>query len=197
MAEPLARESIVGVIGAGTMGAGIAEVAAAAGHPVRLHDSRPGAAAEACDALAARLDKRVARGKLVQAERDALVARITPADALEALAPAALVVEAIVEDLAIKRELFATLEGLVAAGFTTYVPEGTYFATVDIRPVDPAGDGMAFCRALPARCGVVAVPNQVFYAHPEHGRHLVRFACCKRLDVIDEAARRLAQGFVR
>jgi 3-hydroxybutyryl-CoA dehydrogenase len=75
MAEPLARESIVGVIGAGTMGAGIAEVAAAAGHPVRLHDSRPGAAAEACDALAARLDKRVARGKLVQAERDALVAR--------------------------------------------------------------------------------------------------------------------------
>ncbi len=115
MAEPLARESIVGVIGAGTMGAGIAEVAAAAGHPVRLHDSRPGAAAEACDALAARLDKRVARGKLVQAERDALVARITPVDALESLAPAALVVEAIVEDLAIKRELFATLEGLVAA----------------------------------------------------------------------------------
>jgi N-succinyldiaminopimelate aminotransferase len=87
------------------------------------------------------------------------------------------------------------VEGLLAAGFTTYVPEGTYFATVDIRSVDASGDGMAFCRSLPERCGVVAVPNQVFYARPEHGQHLVRFACCKRLDVIDEAARRLAAGF--
>jgi N-succinyldiaminopimelate aminotransferase len=85
--------------------------------------------------------------------------------------------------------------GLRAAGFTTYVPEGTYFTTVDIRPVDPSGDGMAFCRALPARCGVVAVPNEVFYAHPEHGRHLVRFACCKRLEVIDTAVERLVEGF--
>ena len=114
MPEPLARESVVGVIGAGTMGAGIAEVAAAAGHPVRLHDNRAGAAAEACTALAARLDKRVARGRLTQDERDALVARIIPVDALEALAPAALVVEAIVEDLGIKRELFSALEGLLA-----------------------------------------------------------------------------------
>jgi N-succinyldiaminopimelate aminotransferase len=83
--------------------------------------------------------------------------------------------------------------GLTAAGFTPFVPEATYFTTVDIRPVDPAGDGMAFCRRLPARCGVVAVPNEVFYMRPEHGRHLVRFACCKRLDVIDEAARRLSR----
>jgi len=85
--------------------------------------------------------------------------------------------------------------GLTDAGFETFVPEATYFTTVDIRSVDPAGDGMAFCRALPQRCGVVAVPNEVFYMRPEHGRHLVRFACCKRLDVIDEAARRLAAGF--
>jgi N-succinyldiaminopimelate aminotransferase len=81
--------------------------------------------------------------------------------------------------------------GLRTAGFTAYVPEGTYFATVDIRPLDPGGDGMAFCRSLPTRCGVVAVPNEVFYARTEHGRHLVRFACCKRLDVIDEAVGRL------
>jgi len=66
--------------------------------------------------------------------------------------------------------------------------------TVDIRPVDPSGDGMAFCRSLPERCGVVAVPNEVFYARPERGRHLVRFACCKRPEVIDEAAQRLARG---
>ena len=96
----------------------------------------------------------------------------------------------IAADLTTKRDHLVA--GLRAAGFTTYVPEATYFTTVDIRPVDPAGDGMAFCRALPERCGVVAIPNEVFYARPEHGRHLVRFACCKRLDVLDEAARRLA-----
>jgi N-succinyldiaminopimelate aminotransferase len=54
---------------------------------------------------------------------------------------------------------------------------------------------MAFCRALPKRCGVVAIPNEVFYARAEHGRHMVRFACCKQLSVIDEAADRLVRGF--
>jgi N-succinyldiaminopimelate aminotransferase len=85
--------------------------------------------------------------------------------------------------------------GLRSAGFVAYEPEATYFTTVDIRPVDPSGDGISFCRSLPERCGVVAVPNEVFYARPEHGRHLVRFACCKRLDVIDEAVAKLAEGF--
>ena len=85
--------------------------------------------------------------------------------------------------------------GLRAAGFTTFVPEATYFTTVDIRPVDPSGDGMAFCRSLPTRCGVVAIPNEVFYARPELGRHLVRFASCKRLEVIDAAVERLVEGF--
>ena len=85
--------------------------------------------------------------------------------------------------------------GLRAAGFTAYEPEATYFTTVDVRSVDPSGDGMAFCRSLPERCGVVAVPNEVFYARPEHGRHLVRFACCKRLEVIDAAVERLVDGF--
>jgi len=98
------------------MGVGIAEVAAAAGHPVRLHDNRPGAAADACTALAARLDKRVARGKVAQADRDALLARITPTDALADLAPAGLVVEAIIEDLGVKQGLLAELETLVEPG---------------------------------------------------------------------------------
>lgn len=94
-------------------------------------------------------------------------------------------------DLEAKRDrLFA---GLEAAGFIAYRPDATYFTTVDIRPLRPDGDGVAFCLELPARVGVVAVPNQVFYAHPEHGRHLVRFACCKRLDVIDDAVARLAR----
>jgi N-succinyldiaminopimelate aminotransferase len=85
--------------------------------------------------------------------------------------------------------------GLRAVGFTTFVPEATYFTTVDIRPMDPSGDGMAFCRSLPTRCGVVAIPNEVFYARPELGRHLVRFASCKRLEVIDAAVERLVEGF--
>jgi N-succinyldiaminopimelate aminotransferase len=94
-------------------------------------------------------------------------------------------------DLEAKRDhLFA---GLVAAGFTAFRPEATYFTTVDIRPVAPDGDGYAFCRAMPAQIGVVAIPNQVFYANQEHGRHLVRFACCKRLEVIDAAVERLAK----
>ena len=101
------------------------------------------------------------------------------------------------------QDLAATLQtardhlvaGLRSAGFTAYVPEATYFTTVDIRPLAADGDGMAFCRSLPERCGVVAVPNEVFYARPEHGRHLVRFACCKRIEVIDEAVERLTKGF--
>jgi N-succinyldiaminopimelate aminotransferase len=96
----------------------------------------------------------------------------------------------IARDLAAKRDRL--VGGLRAAGFTTFVPEATYFTTVDIRPVQPDGDGMAFCRSLPARCGVVGIPNEVFYARTEHGRHLVRFACCKRFEVLDEAASRLA-----
>jgi N-succinyldiaminopimelate aminotransferase len=85
------------------------------------------------------------------------------------------------------------LPGLEAAGFEVFVPEATYFTTVDIRPVvGDDVDGIEFCLSLPERIGVVAIPNQVFYAHPEHGKHLVRFACCKQLDVIDAAVERLA-----
>jgi N-succinyldiaminopimelate aminotransferase len=74
-----------------------------------------------------------------------------------------------------------------------YRADATYFTTVDITPVRSDGDGMAFCRELPERIGVVAIPNQVFYMNPDHGRHLVRFACCKRPEVIAEAVERLAR----
>ena len=80
--------------------------------------------------------------------------------------------------------------GLAEAGFAVLPSEGTYFVTVDITPLGGT-DGIEFCRALPGRCGVVAVPTQVFYDHQDAGRHLIRFAFCKREDVIDEAARRL------
>ena len=92
-------------------------------------------------------------------------------------------------DLEAKRDRL--FQGLVAAGFEAYRPEATYFTTVDIRPVRADGDGYAFCREMPGRIGVVAIPNQVFYANQEHGRHLVRFACCKRLEVIDDVVDRL------
>jgi len=83
--------------------------------------------------------------------------------------------------------------GLVEAGFGVFRPQGTYFVTVDIRPLRPDGDGMGFCRELPERVGVVAVPNQVFYADPDAGRHLVRFSFAKRPEVLREAAARLAK----
>lgn len=80
--------------------------------------------------------------------------------------------------------------GLEEVGFGVLRPAGTYFVTADIRPLG-ADDGVAFCRSLPERCGVVAVPTAVFYADPDGGRHLVRFAFCKRPDVLDEAVARL------
>ncbi|GIF19413.1 N-succinyldiaminopimelate aminotransferase [Actinoplanes tereljensis] len=82
--------------------------------------------------------------------------------------------------------------GLTEAGFVVQPSEGTYFVTTDITPLGGT-DGADFCRELPARCGVVAVPTQVFYDHKDEGRHLIRFAFCKREEVIDEAARRLAK----
>ncbi|GAB1689348.1 pyridoxal phosphate-dependent aminotransferase [Krasilnikovia sp. M28-CT-15] len=80
--------------------------------------------------------------------------------------------------------------GLADAGFAVLPAEGTYFVTTDITGLG-GSDGVDFCRSLPERCGVVAVPTQVFYDHQEEGRRLVRFAFCKREEVIDEAARRL------
>ncbi|MFD5035008.1 pyridoxal phosphate-dependent aminotransferase [Streptomyces sp. NPDC058220] len=91
-------------------------------------------------------------------------------------------------DLRAKRDVLSA--GLTAAGFEVYRPAGTYFVTTDIRPLGES-DGFAFCRALPERCGVVAVPNAVFYDHREEGAPFVRFAFCKRTDVLAEAAARL------
>jgi N-succinyldiaminopimelate aminotransferase len=97
----------------------------------------------------------------------------------------------IARDLEYRRDVL--VEGLTAAGLPVVCPEATYFATVDVRPVQPDGDGLAFCRALPERAGVVAVPTVVFYSseHAHLGRHLVRFAFCKGDAVLAEAVERL------
>ncbi|HXZ66619.1 MAG TPA: aminotransferase class I/II-fold pyridoxal phosphate-dependent enzyme, partial [Streptosporangiaceae bacterium] len=87
-----------------------------------------------------------------------------------------------------KRDLLA--DGLRSAGFEVFVPQGTYFITTDIGPLGES-DGLAFCRSLPHRCGVVAVPNVVFYDDRAAGQAQVRFAFCKRDAVLADAARRL------
>ncbi|GGV01310.1 aminotransferase [Kitasatospora herbaricolor] len=91
-------------------------------------------------------------------------------------------------DLLRKRDLLA--DGLDAAGFRVFRPEGTYFITTDITPLGEK-DGLEFCRSLPDRCGVVAIPNVVFYDDTEAGRSLVRFTFCKKDDVLAEAVERL------
>jgi N-succinyldiaminopimelate aminotransferase len=82
-------------------------------------------------------------------------------------------------------------DGLRRAGCGVSVPQGTYFVNADVAPlgVSDAGD---WCRELPARVGLVAIPTSAFYDDPEAGRTLVRFAFCKRTAVIEEAVDRLA-----
>ncbi len=91
-------------------------------------------------------------------------------------------------DMLAKRDLLAG--GLERAGLKVFRPAGTYFITTDIRPLGE-GDGVAFCRSLPERCGVVAIPNAVFYDHRQEGAPFVRFAFCKQTSVLEEAAARL------
>ena len=114
MACLLNRSTVVAVIGAGSMGAGIAQLAAQSGHTVRLHDAQTGAAAAALGRIAADLDGAVKRGKLQPDERMAVLARITPAETLDALGGCGLVVEAIVERLDVKQGLFRALEKVLA-----------------------------------------------------------------------------------
>ncbi|MEX1216526.1 3-hydroxyacyl-CoA dehydrogenase [Saccharospirillum sp.] len=118
---PLPLNATVAVIGAGTMGAGIAQVAAAAGHPVLLYDNRDGAAEAALTAMNTQLSQRVERGKITDEAKTQLLARMTPCQKLADLAQAALVIEAIVEDLAVKQSVFTSLE-------TTCTPD-TLFAS--------------------------------------------------------------------
>jgi N-succinyldiaminopimelate aminotransferase len=97
-------------------------------------------------------------------------------------------VEELRTSLATKRSRLS--EGLAEAGFAVRPSEGTYFITADVRPLGFT-DGAELCRALPERIGVAAVPVQVFTDHPEQWQHLVRFAFCKKDEVLDEALRRL------
>jgi 3-hydroxybutyryl-CoA dehydrogenase len=112
MAAAVPRDATVAVIGAGTMGAGIAQVAALHGHRVQLHDARFGAADAAKKAIADALANRVAKGRLSSAEAESALARIETVVTLADVCVAQLVIEAIVEDLAAKRELLAQIENV-------------------------------------------------------------------------------------
>ncbi|MFI5533116.1 3-hydroxyacyl-CoA dehydrogenase family protein [Kitasatospora sp. NPDC051853] len=142
----------VGVCGSGTMATGIAEVFAKAGYQVVL-TARSQAKADAAKAqLAGSLERSVKRGRLTEEQRDAALALVTPAGSYQELAEADLVVEAVAEDLAVKRELFATLDkickpGAVLATTTSSLPVISC-ATATSRPQDVIG--MHFFNPAPA-----------------------------------------------
>ena len=94
-------------------------------------------------------------------------------------------VQALRDDLRVKRDQLCS--GLEAAGLRPITPAGTYFVNAEV-----GVDAVEFCRALPERCGIVAIPTSVFYDDKEAASTLVRFAFCKRREVIAEATRRLA-----
>ena len=105
----LSQGAPVSVVGAGAMGAGIAQVAASAGHPVALVDAVSGVVEKAVAGIIANLQRQEAKGRISSAQLEATVERITPVDAISQLPASALVVEAVREDLGTKRALFSEL----------------------------------------------------------------------------------------
>jgi len=97
--------------------------------------------------------------------------------------------EGLAGELKRKRDLM--INGLRTIGFEVYQPDGTYFITTDITPLGEK-DAIEFCLGLPERAGVVAIPNAVFYDDQQAGRTQVRFAFCKRDEILEEALSRLA-----
>ncbi|MEV7480855.1 3-hydroxyacyl-CoA dehydrogenase family protein [Streptomyces halstedii] len=144
--------SSVGVAGSGTMASGIAEVFAKAGYAVVLAARGPEKADTARERIATSLERSVSKGRLTAQARDETLARITPAGSLDALAGVDLAVEAVAEDLEVKRELFRTLDkvckpGAVLATTTSSLPV-VAVARVTSRPQDVVG--MHFFNPAPA-----------------------------------------------
>ncbi len=97
--------------------------------------------------------------------------------------------EELARDLCVKRDLISA--GLTDIGLQVFPAFGTYYVTADVTPLGYE-DGMSFCLDIPKRCGVVAVPTDVFYDHPTAGKSIVRFAYCKQPEVLNEAVERLS-----
>ena len=96
------------------------------------------------------------------------------------------------DGMQLRRDLFCT--GLKELGIPVVVPEGTYFANTDVRPLGYE-DGWSFCRDLPHRAGVVAIPHEVFHLDSDAGKPYVRWAFCKKPEVLQEALDRLGRAF--
>jgi 3-hydroxybutyryl-CoA dehydrogenase len=176
-----------GIVGSGIMGSGIAEVAAKAGVEVILRSRQQSSADAMVAALGKSLDKQVEKGRLEEAERDAVLGRVSATAELDALADCDLVIESVVEDLGVKQGLFRELDGIVREGailatntstlpviemaVATNRPElvcGVHFfnpapamSLVElIRPLTASDETMAAVRAFAERCGKQPVEVQ-------------------------------------
>jgi len=170
----------VGIIGSGIMGSGIAEVAAKSGHTVVLRSRKQESADDMVTRLEKSLGKQVEKGRLEEAERDAVLGRVSATAELDALAECDLVLESVVEDLAVKKGLFGELDRIVKAGailatntstlpviemaMATARPElvcGVHFfnpapamSLVElVRPLTASEETMGAVRAFAERCG--------------------------------------------
>ncbi|MCR9256744.1 MAG: 3-hydroxyacyl-CoA dehydrogenase [Alphaproteobacteria bacterium] len=110
-----ASDYTLGVVGAGAMGQGIAQVSVQGGMTVLIQDAREGGAAKAKEAIAGRLRRLVEKGRMAEAEAEAAIGRLHPIEKIDGLAPADAVVEAVFEDLGVKQELFKAIEAVVSA----------------------------------------------------------------------------------
>ncbi|MGA1465459.1 MAG: 3-hydroxyacyl-CoA dehydrogenase NAD-binding domain-containing protein, partial [Balneolaceae bacterium] len=113
MSDPIDSSATLGIVGAGTMGTGIAQIAAANGHQVHLYDAYPEQLATSEAGLRQILAKQVEKGRMTQQQMDTLLGRINWTDHTLSFSKCSLVIEAIVENLDIKKDQFARLEAIV------------------------------------------------------------------------------------
>lgn len=142
----------VGILGSGIMGSGLAEVAARAGHPVIVRSRTQETADDMIDSLAKSLAKQVKRGKLDQAECEAILARVSATDDLGALVDCDLIIESVVEDLAVKKKLFAELDQIVQPD-AIFATNTSTLAVVDLAMMTKRPDkvcGIHFFNPAPA-----------------------------------------------
>jgi 3-hydroxybutyryl-CoA dehydrogenase len=152
----------VGVVGAGTMGSGIAQVSALAGYDVVMRDIEPELVEDGFDAIEDSLGRFVDRGDLTEKEADAVVERIEGTTALDDLADCDIVVEAAVEDMAVKREVFADLAELTEPGTVLATNTSTLSVTTIASATDRPGEvvGLHFMNPVPVMEGVEVVVGE-------------------------------------
>ena len=180
----MGRIDTVGIVGAGTMGAGLIEVAAGAGFDVVVRSRTAAGAAAVMARLGSSLDKQVAKSKITPAHRDAVLAKVTPTDRVGRLADCDLVIENVVEDLEVKRELFAELDqvvqpsGILATNTSTlpvidlaratqrpdqvcglhfFNPAATMKLVEVVRPITASDDTVKSAMTFAAACGKEAI----------------------------------------